>query len=173
MIEPYKYTFLEKRSILETTITKDILKNELYSGEQPAVELLYSYYGGMLYGYLLQFVSDKREAEELLASIFSRLSARLGEALNSNLSIYCWLQVEARKIALEYTRPTGNEQNSHNNAYYFGLLEEASPEHQWVFRELFLYGRKKEELAVQSGREPEYINGLLRECLLIIRKKLG
>ena len=156
---------------MEKTITKDILKNELYSGERPAAELLYSRYGGMLYSYLLQFVPDRGAAEDMLVNVFSRLAARLPEAMDSNLSIYCWLQVEARKIILEHALPD-RKANGENKAYYFALLAEASPEHQWVFRELFLYGRKKEELAAQAGKDSDYITALLRECLLTIRKKL-
>jgi len=153
---------------LEQTITKDILKNKLYSGEQPAADLLYTCYGGMLFSYILQFVPDRREGEDLLVNIFSRLATRLQEACDSNLSIYCWLQIEARKIILEHPFVAGQE-----NVYYFSLLNEATQEHRWVFKELFLHGRQKEEVALQVGKEPAYIGGLLRECLLIIRKKLG
>ena len=53
------------------------------------------------------------------------------------------------------------------------LLAEAPPEYQWVFRELFVYGRQKEELALQSGKDLDYISRTLRECLFIIRKNLG
>ncbi|MES1249522.1 MAG: hypothetical protein ABUL46_02505 [Chitinophaga rupis] len=159
---------------MEKTITKDILKNELYSGEWPAVDLIYTRYGGMLYSYLLQFVPEREQAEDLLVNVFSRLAARLSESFDSSLSIYCWLQVEARKIVLEYISINGRgEQNKESHAYYTTLLEDASPEHQWVFRELFLYGRTKEELAVQVNKDTGYIAALLRECLLIIRKKIG
>lgn len=163
-------------------LTKDILKNKLNSGGESVVELLYTRYSGMLFSYILQFVPDRGEAEDLLVTIFSVLANRMQEAYHSNLSIYCWLQVESRKIILEYLRstrkgrdiPVENIQNvaSGDNVYYFTLLGEASPEHQWVFRELFLYGRQKEDLAIQVGKDPSYIGGLLRECLLIIRKKL-
>lgn len=167
--------------ILEKTITKDILKNELYAGQRPAVELLYTRYSGMLFSYILQFVPEKAEASILLVDIFSRLTPRLQAAFDSSLSIYCWLQVEARKIILEYVRKKnrhfdrpdpGSFNGGTNKVYYFSLLEETSPEHQWVFRELFIYGRKKEELAAQSGKDLSYISGILRECLLIIRKNL-
>jgi len=168
---------------LEKSITKDILKNELYSGQQPAIELLYSRYSGMLFSYILQFVPDRGEAANLLVKIFFKLGPQLQKAFDSSLSIYCWLQVEARKIILEYTRNGGNGQpplkealptrGIDSNAYYFSLLEDASPEHQWVFRELFLYGRQKEELALRSGKDLATIGRLLRESLLIIRKKMG
>ena len=153
---------------MEQTITKDILKNKLYFGEQPAVDLVYTHYGGMLFSYTLQFVPDRREAGDLLANIFSRLATRLQEACDSNLSIYCWLQIEARKIILEHPIIAGQD-----NVYYHSLLNEATQEHRWVFKELFLRGRQKEEVALQVGKDPAYIGGLLRECLLIIREKLG
>jgi hypothetical protein len=159
---------------LEKSITKDILKNELYAGQRPAVELLYTRYSGMLFSYILQFVPGRAEAGSLLVDIFSTLTPRLQTAFDSSLSVYCWLQVEARKIILEYVHGGGGASgaNGTKKAYYASLLEEMSPEHQWVFRELFIYGKKKEELAAQSGKDLAYISGVLRECLLVIRKNL-
>jgi hypothetical protein len=147
------------------------------------MELLYSRYGGMLFSYVLQFVPDKAEAGRLLASIFSMLAPRLQQACDSNLSIYCWLQVEARKIILEYAREQKNGLLSplqplhlapgRQKLDYFSLLRDASPEQQWVFRELYINGRAKTDLARETGMDPAYIGGLLRESLLIIRKKLA
>jgi DNA-directed RNA polymerase specialized sigma24 family protein len=166
-------------------MTKDALQNELYCGEEPAIRLLYTRYGGMLYGYVLQFVPDKLKAEDLLVTIFSRLAFRLQEACDSSLSIYCWLQVEAREILLKYFLENKNghavpsEPEPFNAASgqsiipYFSLLEDASPEHQRVFRKLFLHGIGKEDLALQTGKDLAYIDRLLRESLLIIRKRLG
>lgn len=197
---------------MEKTITKDLLKSELFGGERPAGEILYTRYSGMLYSYILQFVPDKTEAGTLLVDIFSRLTPQLQKAFDSSLSVYCWLQVESRKIILEYLqkkgrgngqsfgqtgfsggstraeRTTGSLAEGRSSAElaaganfgrgpgtpasYFSLLEEAPPEHQWVFRELFLYGRSKEELARRSGKDLAYVSKLLRECLGMIRKNL-
>lgn len=172
--------------ILEKAITKDILKDTLYTGRQPALELLYSRYGAMIFSYVLQFIPDKGEAEKLLVTIFSRLGSRLEQAFDSNLSVYCWLQVEARKILLEHIRQErvegddrrqGGKQTGNGGmgarADYYSLLNDASPEHQWVFRETFFLGRQREELARETGKDPAYIGRLLRESLLIIRNKLG
>ncbi len=212
---------------MEGPITKDALQNELYCGQQLAIQLLYTRYSGMLYGYVLQFVPDKLKAEGLLANIFSRLAFRLQEACDSSLSIYCWLQVEARKIILEYIQENKNAHSALSEPGSFNtisgqnkmipmfawkrvlgniarfrqtsnkgktsvvrepfpypamagrhsrlvfLLEDASPEHQRVFRKLFLQGADKEKLALQEGKDLAYINRLLRESLLIIRKRLG
>jgi DNA-directed RNA polymerase specialized sigma24 family protein len=166
---------------VEKTITKDILKDELFSGGRPAAEVLFDRYGGMLFSYIQQFVPSRAEAEDLLVNIFSRLASRLEAAFESSLSIYCWLQIEARKIILE-SRPNVHSRispqepdtrQSERKVYYSSLLEDASPEHQWVFKELFVSGRQREELALAMNRDVAYIGDILRECMIIIRKKLA
>jgi len=72
---------------LEKAITKDILRDELFSGGKPAAELLYNRYGGMLFSYIRQFVPSRTEAENLLVNIFSRLASRLETAFESSLSV--------------------------------------------------------------------------------------
>ena len=163
---------------MEKAITKDILRDELFSGGKPAAELLYNRYGGMLFSYIRQFVPSRTEAENLLVNIFSRLASRLETAFESSLSVYCWPQVEARKIILEHRgQETGNVLSGSGTGemrtYYLSLLESASPEHRWVFRELFINGRQREELALEVNRDQAYIGDLLRECMLIIGKKLS
>jgi hypothetical protein len=117
-----------------------------------------------------------------LVDIFSRLTLQLQDAFDSNLSVYCWLQVESRKIILEYLQNKGGagakpkvnlDRGPKAAASYFSLLGDAPPEHQWVFRELFLYGKSKEELALHSGKDMAYVCRILRECLAMIRKNLG
>jgi len=164
---------------LEKAITKDILRDELFSGGKPAAELLYNRYGEMLFSYIQQFVPSRAEAENLLVNIFSRLASRLETAFESSLSVYCWLQVEARKIILEHRgQEKGNVLSRSSGpgemrAYYLSLLESASPEHRWVFRELFINGRQREDLAIEVNRDQAYIGDLLRECMHVIGKKLG
>jgi len=142
----------------------------LFSGSKPPAELLYHRYGGMLFSYIQQFGPSPAEAEHLMVNIFSLLAARIEAAFASSLSIYCWLQIEARKIILEQRQ---QKQQGVANTYYFSLLQEASQEHQWVFRELFINGRQREELARQIGRDQAYIGDVLRQCMLIIRNKLS
>lgn len=151
----------------------------MFSGGKPAAELLYNRYGGMLFSYIQQFVPSRTEAENLLVNIFSRLASRLETAFDSSLSVYCWLQIEARKIILEHRgQASGNvfpgaPGPGEMRAYYFSLLQDASPDHRWVFRELFINGRQREELASEVNKDQAYIGDLLRECMLIIGKKLG
>ena len=138
------------------------------------MELLYNQYGGMLFSYILQFIPDRGEAGNLLVDVFSRLVPQLQRAFDSSLSIYCWLQVESRKIILAHLREKGAISRQEGDAgYYFLLLADASPEHRWVFRELFINGQDKERLAVRSGKDIAYVNRIMRECLLLIRKNLG
>lgn len=169
---------------MEKVLTKNDLQSELDYGSQPATELLYTRYSGMLYGFVLQFVPEEEEAKEMLDMIFSRLATRLQEACDSDLSIYCWLQAEARKIILD-TQKSQHEQavppepkaltvvSRQHRATYFSLLEDASPEHQQVFSQLFLFGESREDLAIEAGKDPARVDRLLKESLRIIRKKLA
>src|SRR5882757_10817691 len=122
----------------------------------------------MLFSYIQQFVHGRTEAENLLVSIFSRMAPQLEEAFESSLSVYCWLQIEARKIILEDRRQVNGAIASRefapgeNKIFYFSLLEDASPEHQWVFMELFVNGKQREELAREVNRDQAYISNLLR-----------
>ena len=130
----------------------------------------------MLYSFVLQFIPDRKEAEELLGNIFIRFTTQLQEACQSPLSVYCWMQVEARKIILEHTRkgdadPFEADIRQYPSSY-LTLLRRATEEQQWVFRELFLNGRAKEELAFQLRQDGAYIDRLLRESLIIIRAHL-
>jgi len=190
-----KIYLLKSLTPVTPTNMKDILKKALSAGPASALELLYNRYSGMLFSYILQFAPDRTMAGKQLVKIFSLLGPRLPAAFDSQLSIYCWLQIEARKIILEYTSKNVNEypgtdeqqgvdgslrvdgspgiDGRRSGGGYFALLAEAPPEHQWVFRELFIYGRQKEELALQSGKDLAYISCTLRECLFIIRKNLG
>jgi hypothetical protein len=165
---------------LETLIIKETLRSKLNTGVEPAVDFLYNSYSSMLYGYVLQFVPDKKEAEKVLVLVFGKLSARLQEACNSPLSVYCWMQVEARKVILEYKDQAVNGHAGQpdaaaagsQHAYYLSLLQEASDDQRMVFSELFLKGRDREELAGQLQKTVHDITRLLRESLLIMRKNL-
>ncbi len=164
---------------METLIIKETLKSKLNTGVEPAVDFLYSNYSSMLYGYVLQFIPEEKEAEKVLVLVFSTLSARLHEACASTLSVYCWMQVEARKIILEYRKQKAHGTNGQphpapagKNAYYLSLLKDASEEQRLVFSELYLHGREKEDLATQLQRDVQEISRLLRECLLIMQKNM-
>jgi hypothetical protein len=171
---------------LEQSITKDVLKNELHAGERPAIEFLYSRYGSMLFAYILQFAPERPKAENLLITIFSSLAHRLEDACNSTLSVYCWLQVEARKIILESMALAGSDAGQSKTSAltagedspsgcrpcYSRLLHDASSDQQRVFRELFVNGRQKEDLARQMGKEVTDIDNLLRDSLQLMRERL-
>jgi len=158
---------------LETLIAKETLQSKLSIGVGPAIDFLYDNYSAMLYGYVLQFIPDRQEAEKMLVLIFGDLSARLPEACTSPLSVYCWMQVEARKVILAYRQASVNGQaTSSGDTYYLTLLQHASDQQKRVFSELFLKGRDKEELAGEMQITVQDINRLLKESLLVMRNNL-
>jgi hypothetical protein len=133
----------------------------------------------MLFSYILQFIPDRAEAGELLVDVFARLMPRVERGIEPISSLYCWLQVETRKIILAHLRtkgdgqPKGLSMEGIDRTYYLSLLSGASAEHRLIFRELFIGGRDRECVANQVGMDAAYVGKLLRECLLLIRKNLG
>lgn len=163
---------------METLIIKETLKSKLSVGVEPAVDYLYSNYSSMLYGFVLQFIPDQAEAEEVLTMIYDNLAGRLEEACNATLSVYCWMQVEARKLILEYKQQKENRLNGHAvpgfkpQAYYLKLLKGATDEQIDVFTEMFLHGQSKDVVATQLNKTAHEVDRLLKESLLILQKNL-
>jgi hypothetical protein len=163
---------------LDNNLIKTTLKDQLTYGKEPAISFLYNRYSAMLLGFTVQFIPDRGEAEKVLAAIFDHIANRLQDACTSSMGVYCWLQAEARKIILDYKNNGQHLKNPapgfdmQTKACYAAFLQDASTEHQAVFRELFYNGRKKEEVARCLQKDIANIDRLLRECLQIIRKKL-
>lgn len=168
---------------MEKAITREILKNTLSTGTQPAIEFLYAKYSEMLYGYVLQFIPDEQQAEDLLVKIFTYVSERLEEACDSSLSVYCWLQIEARKIILHYKGMDADWPYVEGRrqwelvapgkiGYYFTLLKEASYEQKWIFHELFLVGKCREDIARLLDKDLPYVDRQLQESLALLKKHL-
>jgi DNA-directed RNA polymerase specialized sigma24 family protein len=164
---------------LENTLIKETLKDHLASGKLPAIRFLYTRYSSMLFGYVLQFIPDKKEAEKLLIVIFAQLANRLHEACLSASGIYCWMQAEARKIILDHFRQSHNGHgkpapNDHSRkAWYLAHLQDASDDQKRIFRLVFFEGCSRETVAQEIHQDVPTVKKLLRESLLIIRKKLA
>ncbi len=139
----------------------------------------------MLYSFVLQVIPDRKEAEDLLVSIFQKLTTQLQDACQSPLSVYCWMQAEARKIILDYSRSKEQADPGRESSpefllaeirqfpsSYLSLLRRGTEEQQWVFREIFLKGRTVEELALQLGKDNASVDRLLKDSLIIIRSQL-
>lgn len=163
---------------METLIIKETLKSKLSVGVAPAVDYLYTNYSSMLYGYVLQFIPDEGEAGRMLTLIFNNLAGRLEEACNATLSVYCWMQVEARKLILEHKKDQQTKINGvavpgfARQTYYLKLLRGATEEQVTVFSEMFLNGRTKEEVATQLNVNAHEVDRLLKESLLLLQKNL-
>ncbi|MFT3827785.1 MAG: hypothetical protein QM731_27960 [Chitinophagaceae bacterium] len=162
---------------MKTTDVKTTLKIRIEQSPRVAVEYLYSEYSAMLLGYTMQFIPDKKEAEEVLMLIFERLSGRLHEIPEAILSVYCWLQIESRKIILDYKQ--GCRKNAplenvtvNNNTSYSSLLTDASEKQRTVFIEMYINGRSAQEVALQLQTDTTSVKQLLRESLIIMRKNM-
>lgn len=170
-------TVSKSYTTLENILIKETLKDHLASGRQPAIRFLFTRYSSMLFGYVLQFITDKNEAEKLLVVIFGELANRLHDGCRSASGLYCWMQAEARKIILDYVQPDNGQgkpaPDDNREAWYLSLLQEASDEQKKIFRAVFFEGRSKETIAQEVHQDLSTVKKLLRESLLIIRKNLA
>ncbi|XZF15704.1 hypothetical protein ACTHGU_06175 [Chitinophagaceae bacterium MMS25-I14] len=152
-------------------VTKESLRHTLYAGsDKEAIVLLYSKYSAMLYGYILKFVPDVKDAEQLLVKLFTGLAGKLEEAFSSSLNIYCWLQLHARELVL------GNIHLRDERVTItacMALLRGAPAGVQQVFEEVYLKGRSRTETAVMMHKTEPEITQLLFMALTIIRSKIS
>ncbi len=163
---------------MEPTVEKENLKLRLHQSPALAIEYLYTRYSSMLLGFTLQFISDKKDAEQVLMLIFEKVYDKMAEIPDAVLSVYCWLQAEARKVILDHKNKTTASScnsgivSSHNRSYYEPLLQEATDQQRTVFIEMYINGRSIQQVAAQLQADTASVQQLLRESLLIIRKNL-
>ena len=152
-------------------VTKESLKHILYTGnDRQAVALLYSKYGAMLYGYILKFVPDSKDAEQLLVALFCGLSGRLEDAFHSTQSIYCWLQLHARELIMHNIRLRDDRVSI---TVCLAFLTDAPADMQQAFEEIYLKGRTRRETAALMQRTEPEITRLLFTALTIIRARIS
>jgi len=111
----------------------------------------------MLFSYIQQFVSPG-EAKTCWLKIFSRVCSQLEAAFRQSLVLLLAAD-RGKEDILEHLPQEidivfpDNPSLGEVRTYYFSSWRMRS-EHQWVFRELFLHGRQREELARQCEQGP-------------------
>lgn len=161
---------------MEKTVEKEELQAIIQQNPGKAIEVLYSGYSNLLLGFILQFIPDKNEAEKVLMLIFDKLYSKLNEIDGTPLSIFSWLQIQSRKIILEYKNENVSINESAHNVIgsngYVQLLHNASEIQRKVFIEMYINGYKAQEVASQMNIETALVQQLLRESLIIMRKNM-
>lgn len=133
------------------------------------VAQLYTQYGAMLFGYILKFVPEQKDAEQILIMLFSKLGHQLEEAFTTSLNVYCWLQLKTRELILKYSHINTDTTTITECVL---LLDDAPQAAKTAFVEIYLQGRSRASVAAMLDTTEDNVTGLLFSALSIIRKKL-
>ncbi|PZF74250.1 RNA polymerase sigma factor [Taibaiella soli] len=151
-----------------TIVTRDQIEHYLLQGNyKDAIALLYKNYSAMLYGYILKFISDEYEAQQILVNLFTSLPSMLSKEVGQLNSVYCWLQQKARHFIL--TAPGLKEEDA-ISARRFEFLQNAAERDQVIFMRIYLQGRSRREVAYELGLTEETVAQSLYHSIKILRK---
>lgn len=137
---------------------------------QLAVRNLYDRYGGMLLGYLVDVLKDRKIAEEYLVTIFGDLAHEVKTEFSYN---WCQLQRFA-KSRLPFAADGGSSNETGLSVKYDQrnkFLELMSEHQKLVFCGVYYHGRTVTSIALQLNIAEEATRKILLEAFTIIRQQ--
>lgn len=156
------------------------------AGDNGAIRFLYIRYKDNVYGYVLSFVRDPHEAEDVTQHVFLKLMSVIHKYQAREVPFTSWLLRVARNVALDHLRQrrmlpceevyeTTREADDSGRDRRWGLEQalEALPEEQRnvvVLRHLV--GLTPGEIAERMGRTEASIHGLHHRARKAMRREL-
>jgi len=156
------------------------------AGDQAAIRFLYLRYKDNVYGYVLSFVRDTHEAEDVTQQVFLKLLSVIHKYQAREVPFTSWLLRVARNAALDHLRQrrtvpceevyeSSHQADDAGRDRRWGLEQalEALPEEQRnvvVLRHLV--GLTPGEIAERMGRSEASIHGLHHRARKAMRREL-
>jgi RNA polymerase sigma-70 factor (ECF subfamily) len=157
------------------------------AGDNAAIRFLYLQYKDNVYGYVLSFVRDQHEAEDVTQHVFLKLMAVIHKYQPREVPFTSWLLRVARNVALDHLRQRrmipceevyelSHEVDDSGRDRRWGLEQalEALPEEQRnvvVLRHLV--GLTPGEIATRMGRSEASIHGLHHRARKAMKRELA
>lgn len=146
-------------------------------GDPATRELVYDHYGPALYSIILQVISDKALAEEILTRVFLRIYNDIRTyRISGDMTLFGWMMRMAREVALQYgsTTPAGTAGLALRDAGLLQRFANSLPERQQkIFHLCYYKGLTKEAVARILGIAPEEVSAQLKETMIAFRTFLG
>jgi RNA polymerase sigma-70 factor, ECF subfamily len=169
---------------VDREITRAILRAQ--AGDADAVRVLYLRYKDNIYGYVLSFVRDHHEAEDITQHVFLKLLSVIHKYRPREVPFTSWLLRVARNVALDHMRrrrtlpcdevhELGHEsdQTSDDLRRGFEHALQALPEDQRnVIVLRHIVGLTPSEIADQMGRTEASIHGLHHRARRALKDEL-
>jgi RNA polymerase sigma-70 factor, ECF subfamily len=160
--------------------------NRAKAGDQAAIRYLYLRLKDNVYGYVLSFVRDAHEAEDVTQQVFLKLLSVIHKYEPREVPFTSWLLRVARNVALDHLRQrravpcdevyeSGREADDAGRDRRWGLeqaLETLPEEQRNVVVLRHLVGLSPGEIAEQMGRSEASVHGLHHRARKAIRREL-
>jgi RNA polymerase sigma-70 factor, ECF subfamily len=156
------------------------------AGDDDAIRVLYLRYKDNVYGYVLSFVRDQHEAEDITQHVFLKLMTVIHKYRAREVPFTSWLLRVARNVALDHMRrrravlceevyEAGQQSDESGDDRRRGLEQalQALPEEQRnVVMLRHLVGLTPGEIASQMGRTEASIHGLHHRARQTLKREL-
>lgn len=154
---------------------QEINQQALVEHQAEDIRSLYDKYGGMLLGYILEIVKDRKQAEEYLVQVFCEISQQFDEIIGTKTNRWIQLQrfTRIKLMAFASVRPESAIANdaglivhSSRNA----LFEQLSEDEQQIFYAVYYQGKTISTISTELNRTEGSIREALKEAFSIMRK---
>jgi RNA polymerase sigma-70 factor (ECF subfamily) len=156
------------------------------AGDGDAIRVLYLRYKDNVYGYVLSFVRDQHEAEDITQQVFLKLMSVIDKYRALEVPFTSWLLRVARNVALDHLRrrrsilceevyDAAHQCDSSADDYRRGLeqaLASLPEEQRSVIVLRHLVGLTPGEIADQMGRTESSIHGLHHRARQTLKREL-
>jgi DNA-directed RNA polymerase specialized sigma24 family protein len=145
-------------------------------GTAENVRSLYDRHAGMLLGYLIEIVRDRKLAEELLVKLFCDLSLHFNEINWNGTNSWCQLQKFALTKLKEFNYGTKQLNNSSNYGTVAPercnkFLDQLTDEQKVVFCNVYYHGKSTYAISIDLNKPEDVIRKTLKEAFAIMRKR--
>lgn len=139
------------------------------------IRSLYDRHAGMLLGYIIEVVKDRKLAEEWLDKLFCELTLHFNEFNWNGSNSWCQLQRFAKsKLTdfnltnkhLDHSGSTGLVMHNARNKY----LDQLTDEQKVVFCGIYYNGRSTVAISIELNKPEAIIRKTLKEAFAIMRK---
>jgi hypothetical protein len=139
------------------------------------IRSLYDRHAGMLLGYIIEIVRDRKLAEEWLIKLFCELSIHFNEINWESTSSWCQLQRFAKNRLAEFIAVNrqldgngipGLSMHNEGNKY----LERLTDEQKVVFCDVYYNGKSTAAISIELNKPEDVIRKTLKEAFAIMRK---
>lgn len=98
----------------QSHISAENLETEFSAGNEAALEYLYDYYSGALFGVIIRMMRNEDLARDLLQDSFVKIWKNRAKFDSSKASLYTWMLNLTRNTCIDYLRSKRNKNQDQN-----------------------------------------------------------